>query len=410
MVSNPLFLLFIRSADHTKSQTAEGRLVTSLCEDVYALAGVQLRTIRDRLTRRSEALIQAVGVIFKNLYEKQISARESFCTDFETCCAASNDFIRMSEKCEEIIEDIQSEANMTREAQEILEEQSAAILGLYSGDAVYAAQKTHIYCFEPIEEAVSEELFGPDWESNLTQNELALTLVRTLDDFMEDLETFLDEVMVLKAIEAQIASSVNFYIRSILKKAHGHSSGMTGRNSCFGDNQIAISRMRGDIQVIREYFEGLAEETMPTLKRVIEKDFSTLEAVVEILSIAAGLSSSDIQDFVILLQKDVRNIAFTKFVVGDLYYLVNPIEEKKVYELLDTIEEEMVAVAPTDEKAVTTAQERKTVPGIRLDMALAKHYSECKRKRPIKANSLEIAEKALNAWRSAWAGGEEEGK
>jgi hypothetical protein len=89
---------FVDRADHNKTQTAEGRLVTSLCEDVYSLAFVQLRTIRDRLTRRSEALVQAVGVIFKNLYEKQTLARDGFCTGFEECCACANDFIRMSDK------------------------------------------------------------------------------------------------------------------------------------------------------------------------------------------------------------------------------------------------------------------------------------------------------------------------
>jgi hypothetical protein len=95
-------ITLVYSAEHTKSQTSEGRLITSLCEDVYSLAGVQLRTIRERLTRKSEALAQAVGVIFKNLYEKQIGCRNNFLQDFETCCAAANDFIRMSEKCEEL--------------------------------------------------------------------------------------------------------------------------------------------------------------------------------------------------------------------------------------------------------------------------------------------------------------------
>ena len=133
-------------------------------------------------------------MIFKNLYEKQISSRERFCTDFETCCAASNDFVRMSEKCEEIVEEIKDECKLTPEATETLEEQTAAILGLYSSDAVYAAQKTHMYIFEPIEDAIFEDMFGEEWLNELTHNELALTLVRTLDDFMEDLEAFLDEV------------------------------------------------------------------------------------------------------------------------------------------------------------------------------------------------------------------------
>lgn len=371
-------------------------MVTSLCEDVFSLAGVQLRTIRERLTRRSEALVQAVGVIFKNLYEKQISSRERFCEDFETSCAASNDFIRMSEKCEEIVEEIKDECNLSPEATETLEEQAAALLGLYSSDAVYAAQKTHMFIFEPIEEAIFEDLFGEEWLHELTHNELALTLVRTLDDFMEDLEAFLDEVMVQKTVEAQISSAVNFYIRCLLSKATKHNS---NRNSYFGDNnEKAIERMRADVVVIKEYFDGLAE-TMPTLGRVIEREFDMLEAVLELVSIAAGLSHSDVQDFVLLLQKRVRNVAITKFVVGDIYHLVNPGEERATYEIIDSMEDTMNAIAPTDEKAVSLAQDRNTVPGLRIDQILAKHCDESKRKRGLKQNAMDLAENAMKAWR-----------
>lgn len=387
-------------ADHTKNQTAEGRLVTSLCEDVYSLAGVQLRTIRERLTRRSEALVQAVGVIFKNLYEKQISSREVFCTDLETCCAASNDFLRMSEKCEEIIEEIKDECSLSASAEQTLEEQGAALLGLYSGDAVYAAQKTHVYCFEPIEDAISEDLFGQEWQNHLTHNELALTIVRTLDDFMEDLETFLDEVMLTKTVEAQVASSVNFYIRMLLQKSTDHRS---SRESFFSSNDVAIARMRGDVLVVRDFFEGMAE-SMPTLSRVIEKEFPFLEAVIEVLAIAAGSSRSDAHDFILVLQKRIRNIELTKFMVGDLYHLVNPTEERTIYELIDSMEEEMQAVAPTDDKAMAAAQDRMTVPGLRIDQMLAQHCFKSDRKRPLKAGNLERAEAALRSWRSALKG------
>jgi len=387
----------VYEAEHTKTQTAEGRLVTSLCEDVYALAGVQLRTIRDRLTRRSEALVQAVGVIFKNLYEMQIEARESFCTDFETCCAASNDFIRMSEKCEEIVEEIQEESELSKEAADTLEEQSAAILGLYSSDAVYAAQKTHVYCFEPIEEAIATELFGQEWEEHLTHNELALTLVRTLDDFMEDLETFLDEVMVQKAVEAQITSSITFYIKCLLQKTSEHNS---NRASWFGNNERAIQRMRGDVTLVKEYFEGLAE-TMPTLQRAIEREFSVLEAVVEILAIAANITNSDLQDFALLLQKRVKNVGLTRLVICDLYHLVNPGEEKKVNDLFEVMEGELIAVAPTDDTAHKMAIARQTVPGLRLDEMMAHHCFESKRKRQIKADSVKKAEEKFEVWRNS---------
>jgi hypothetical protein len=55
---------FFCRADHTKSQTSDGRLIMSLGEDVYSVAGVQIRTIQERLTRRSEAFVEAVGAIF----------------------------------------------------------------------------------------------------------------------------------------------------------------------------------------------------------------------------------------------------------------------------------------------------------------------------------------------------------
>lgn len=375
-------------------------MATSLCEDVISLAGVQLRTIRERLTRRSEALVQAVGVIFKNLYEMQTKSRELFCVDFETCCAASNDFLRMTDKCEEIISEIQEESDLPASATETLEEQSAALLGLYSSDAVYAAKKTHVYCFEPIEEAIASELFGAEWEEELTHNELTLTLVRTLDDFMEDLETFLDELMVQKAVEAQITSAVNFYLKCMLKKASAHSN---NKKSCFSDNKLAITRIKGDAAVMREYFDGLSE-SMPTLSRVVDKEFAALDAVIEILSIASDVSQSDIHDFVLVLQKRIRNFAITKFVVGDLYHLVNPHEERAIYELIDGMEDEMAAVAPTDEKAASMATDRNTVPGLRTDEMMALHCDQSKRSRPLKAGAMERAEGALRGWRSNWGG------
>lgn len=396
-------LAIVFRADHTKNQTAEGRLVTSLCEDVYAIAGVQLRTIRERLTRRSEALVQAVGVIFKNLYEKQISARDRFCTDLETCCAASNDFVRMSEKCEEIVGEIQDECNLSPEATVTLEEQSAVLLGLYFSDGVHAAQKTHLYCFEPIEEAVAGEIFNEEWQEHLTNNELALTLVRTLDDFMEDLETFLDEVMVQKCVEAQVASSVNFYIRCLLTKSAEHNS---SRNSYFSNNERAISRMKGDVAVIRDYFETIADESMPTLTRTIDKEFALLDTIIELLSIAAGVSRSDAHDFILVLQKRVRNASITRLVVGDLYHLMKPQDEHSLYELIDGMEAEMLAM--TDEKALDT-QDRNAVPGLRADEVMATHCANSERKRPAGPGNLDRAEAALRRM-SVWGGGKASGE
>ena len=365
---------------------------------MYSLAGVQLRTIRERLTRRSEALVQAVGVIFKNLYEKQIACRNNFLLDFETCCAASNDFIRMSENCEDILSDLVTECNLTEEASNQLDEQSGVLLGLYSGDAVFAAQKIHIYVFEPIEESISEELFGEEWLNELTQNELALTLVKTLEDFMGDLEVFLDELMVGKTLDALVTATVIFYAKYLLKKSQGH----TGREPLWSNNRRALDRIRGDIDTMRGYFDDLME-VYPALKRAVPAQFEILDTIHEIMSIAAGFSQSSDRDFVIMLQKRIRNVALTKLVVGDLWHAVDPNTEKDIYDKIDVMETELNAVAPNDPEAFDVALARQTVPGLRLDQELARTCDKSRRNRPgYDRTALEQGQMMLGKWRETW--------
>jgi hypothetical protein len=295
--------------------------------------------------------------------------------------------------------DLVAECNLAPEASENLEEQSAVLLGLYSSDAVFAAQKVHLYIFEPIEEAIGEELFGDEWLNELTNNELALTLVRTMEDFMSDLEIFLDELMVGKTLDALVTATVNFYIKTMLLKSHGHNS---NKKPFWSDNARALDRIRGDIQVMKEYFESLAP-SYPSLGRGIESEFEVLDTMHELLSIGAGISRSTDRDFVIFLQKRVKNLAITKLVVGDLWHLVKPQGEKEIYELVESMEEEMAAVAPDDETAVDVTLARQTVPGLRLDQELAKLCDQSKRSRPgLKRGAVEQGEAVLGRWRKTF--------
>lgn len=382
-------------AEHEKNQSQEGRLTTSLCEDVFSLAGVQLRTIRERLSRKSYALVMAVCLIFSHLRSKQIHARNNFLQDLETCCAAANDFIRMSEQCEEVMSELLRECEFDEEDILTLEASSSELLSLYSNDAVYAAQSVHIYIFEPIRDAIADELFGGEWEESLTHNELALTLVRTLEDFMGDLEQYLDELMVRKTLDALVSSTVVFYVKCLLLKAENHAS---VKVSCFSDNEKALERINGDIKVMRDYFEGLTEDT-PGLARVIEREFEILTTIHECMSIAADLSESDASDFILVLQKRVRDVDITKHVVGDLWHLVSPTQERAVWELVESMEEQLNAIAPKDDNAVKEAHDRSAVPGLRMDEFMAMHYIESKRKRPVKAGAVE---KMVKGWKMSW--------
>lgn len=76
-----------------------------------------------------------------------------------------------------------------------------------------------------------------------------------------------------------------------------------------------------------------------------------------------------------------------------------------MYELVNNMEAEMLAVAPNDENAASSARDRMTVPGLRLDQTMAKIcMDESTRKRPTGAAMTERAENALRGWRTAISG------
>jgi len=216
----------------------------------------------------------------------------------------------------------------------------------------------------------------------------------TQDDFMGDLETFLDEFMLKKTVDALVAATVVFYVKCLLLKAEKHNN---NKVAYFGDTRLALERMDRDIKVMRDYFDGLAEG-MPALSKVIEKEFSVLTTLEELIRIAAGLSESDASDFIVVLHKQIKDINITKQVVGDLWHLIQPTEERTVWELTESLEESLIAVCPPDTSKI--AQDRMTVPGLRLDETLAKLYIESKRKRPVHAT---VAENMLASMQNKWA-------
>jgi hypothetical protein len=186
-----------------------------------------------------------------------------------------------------------------------------------------------------------------------------------------------------------------------MRLAHSHQH---NKKSVWSDNKRALERMRGDISVMREYFESLAS-SYPALNRAVETEFEILDTVHELMSIAAGYSRSTDSDFIILLQKRVKNITITKFAVGDLWHLVKPTDEKAIYDMVDKMEDQLKAVAPNDEGALATILARQTVPGLRLDQELAKLCEEgrTKRSRPgLKKSTAEQGEIMLNSWKKTW--------
>jgi len=70
----------------------------------------------------------------------------------------------------------------------------------------------------------------------------------------------------------------------------------------------------------------------------------------------------------------------TSAVMGDLYHLVNPSEEKQIYEVIKEMEEDLKSLE-TDKPVQSEDDKHFNVPGLRLEILLRKHIDESKDKR-----------------------------
>ncbi|KAL3793737.1 hypothetical protein ACHAW5_008529, partial [Stephanodiscus triporus] len=204
-----------------KNQSAEGKLTTSLCADVFSFCSVQIRTLRERLSKKSDTLILAICIILSQMRSKQVHARNFFLQDLETCCAASNDFARMGEKCNDMISDVISQCEFTEDMIDMLKTSSNELMGVYIVDAIYSARSVHTYVFDPIEEEIGSE---EAQEEAMVGTDLAIWLVRTLENFYEDLEHYMDHTMVAKSMMSLMSATVIFYAKRLLHRAKKHRS------------------------------------------------------------------------------------------------------------------------------------------------------------------------------------------
>jgi hypothetical protein len=199
------------------------------------------------------------------------------------------------------------------------------------------------------------------------------------DDFVADLKIFLDDFMLKKAVDAIVRASVLFYIKCLLQKAERHNSNSV---SFFSDSLLALERMSKDVELIRNYFDEMAEN-MPALSKVIEREFQVLTTLQELMRIATDISDADASDFIIVLHKQVKDINITKFVMGDLWHLVQPTEERIVRQLTESMEESFITICVHDDSK-PIKNDRMDIPGLCLDKTLATFYSQSRRKRPVK--------------------------
>ena len=248
-------------------------------------------------------LVDAVTIVFMSMQQKQRLSRNSFLKDLETCCAAANDFVRMTDQCDEIVDELLENTDLPPQDQQTVQEVANELMRQYTNDAMFAAQSIHKYIFEPITEELASRLFSETWENDAT-NEAALTIVRTIEDFMADIDEWMEVVMVRKLVDGLVRASLNFYIKHLLLRAENSGK----RNSCFSDTSKALTRINSDVAEIRNFFQGMTQ-SFPALQRVINAEFEIMTNIFAILYIAAN-DGDDPQDHFPGLQKPLKTWIF----------------------------------------------------------------------------------------------------
>ena len=145
----------------------------------------------------------------------------------------------------------------------------------------------------------------------------------------------------------------------------------------FRNVPLALKRIKDDIAVMKQFFYEI--DTMSTLKRICDRDFEVLITVLEIARSCHAGSEIILRDFIVILHKQVKCFAVTRFVIGDISHIIRPTVEKRAMQVVSSLH-------PRLKKIEQEVEERKTDDGIILELqyrpSLIAMYERFKRKRP----------------------------
>ncbi|CAB9506129.1 Exocyst complex component [Seminavis robusta] len=362
------------------------QLKTTLPEDLFGFVNGNLKPQIHKLQDKDNAdfLLQIVAVYFKVLTDAQKSYREELLKDRKQCCAGSNDFDQMAQKVKELQTLVTTECQLTLAAQDKLHQGAQALIALYTADADYAAQKVCYYIFHELMEQEQEQqpqqqdtiitpLFTDQWlkPTNATNTSSVPQITACLEEQTSHLQEDLDPTMFPKALQALVTRFVHYYLERLLQTCTAHKS---LEEPYWPDTAAALQQIQTDISSAQTFFESLAQDRH---KPLIHAELDLLTTIHHILSIAAASSSAtptdesntsstnDLKDSILALQARIEKYDTTYYVMGDLYHLVAPTQERYAYETTKSLARQLRAYNRRDDPEI--------VPGLSLRVMLQHH-------------------------------------
>lgn len=419
------------TADRSLRITSSGRLSTNLCEDLMYLLRVQVAALDEfldalssspptqegEMMAHSDIYIEAVSSILHALYVRQIASRDTFLIDLEGCCAAANDFCRLSESLEEWADEIWCQSRQRFETPSsdgspysiglMQEKELPDLIRLLVSDADYAVRLSCRFALDEEEllESGALGLFGREWEMEGTAgSSKALSfLLGIVEKYLGDVEEYIgEENLYRKAIETIIQGSAVVYVECLLRRAK-----MVGMNreeitkrrramvksisgceeNCsalpFSDPLYASRRVREEIYAIKTFFKSWVLE-VPAVDRIIEREFAIISALQECLSLAGDLlriGSEGSCDFLnVMFEASQGNIKTVRNLVVDIWGLTLS-QVSRMVVLPSSVEDKICKIGATFDTQNQGADVRPQslrflVPGFSVSHLLVKLYSD----------------------------------
>lgn len=384
-------------------------LFTTLCEDVFSLVNIQVDLLHEYLqvnkiekteTGQTLILVSLLSIV-RNLHDLQLRHRDRFLQDLEFFCAAANDFMRMIECFDDLMESIhrryprlkllmnqpvQNEDDAA--AMALLESESSDLIALYGNDAVYSVQRSHIIVIDYLQQSsIPLDLFSPAWEDDFHNNEVARAIVTHAENFLRDCHDQLSNAFLYgKVVGALVRSIVCFYVKCLLQKAkrvrlHKRGEAHAGSvESPFVTPSRAVLRMLYDIEVLRKYFLHLIKQ-LPELSRLVEEELSILVVLHECLTLASDeFDTSTPDDLIVVLHKRTgANVAVTRYLMKDLWLLAarEPDRHRAIYNTLTLLKGELRVLSQNLDQSMqdpTSPRSRDHIPGLILKEVLEQFY------------------------------------
>ena len=331
-------------------------LSTPLPEDVFSLVAAQTSLLDEYLisshTLHTEVgdsvLMDGLLSIIRNLWYKQTHFRNTFLITLESCIAAANDFLRMIEKVDDLLYSmakryphLEWEGPKLDVTTSVLRREAADLISLFGSDAVYAAQRTSTFIFQTIQQSeIKQDLFGKEWEDKLVHNQVAVSMVKTFEDYLADIHNSMDQDFLYhKVVVALVRSTVSFYLQCFIQKADqvriakrklGPGKKAAVEQYQFISTSRAICRMTYDIETLRDYFYNVAKES-PPLARVVADELSVLAVILECMWLAVGQTGDSLEEFIVVVHKRTgADSNVTKHFLSDVWLLMAPSDEQHV--------------------------------------------------------------------------------